>query len=54
MFDEATSVKFLEKWPTIYKQKVLKQSRSLTQSDDLQYLVQNAECTIEVENGEIK
>nr|XP_014265835.2 uncharacterized protein LOC106675528 [Maylandia zebra] len=51
MFDEATSVKFLEKWPTIYKQKVLKQSRSLTQSDDLQYLVQNAECTIEVENG---
>ncbi|XP_035769115.1 uncharacterized protein LOC118455169 [Neolamprologus brichardi] len=48
MFDEATSAKFLEKWPTIYKQKVLKQSRGLTQSDDL---VQNAECTIEVENG---
>lgn len=54
MFDEATSAKFLEKWPTVYKQKVLEQSRGLTQSDDLQYLVQNAKCTIEVENGEIK
>ncbi|XP_005464402.1 uncharacterized protein LOC100708577 [Oreochromis niloticus] len=51
MFDEATSAKFLEKWPTVYKQKVLEQSRGLTQSDDLQYLAQNAECTIEVENG---
>ncbi|CAB1438806.1 unnamed protein product, partial [Pleuronectes platessa] len=51
MFDDAISAKFLEKWPTIYKQKVLEQSRGLTQSDDLQYLVQNAESTTEVESG---
>ncbi|XP_056291528.1 uncharacterized protein LOC130207105 isoform X1 [Pseudoliparis swirei] len=51
MFDDAISAKFLEKWPTIYKQKVLEQSRGLTQSDDLQYLVQTAESTTEVESG---
>ncbi|XP_030576815.1 uncharacterized protein LOC115773972 [Archocentrus centrarchus] len=51
MFNEVISAKFLEKWPTIYKQKVLEQSRGLTQSDDLQCLLQNAEGTTEVENG---
>ena len=54
MFDDAISAKFLEKWPTIYRQKVLEQSRGLTQSDDLQYLVQNAESTTEGESGEAK
>ncbi|KAF6736420.1 hypothetical protein FQA47_009189, partial [Oryzias melastigma] len=54
MFDEAISAKFLEKWPTIFKQKVLEQSRGLTQSDDLQYLLQNAQGPTEVENGKMK
>ncbi|XP_032365767.1 uncharacterized protein LOC116683406, partial [Etheostoma spectabile] len=51
MFGGATSAKFLEKWPTVYKQKVLEQSRGLTQTGELQDLVQNAESTTEVENG---
>ncbi|KAK9528105.1 hypothetical protein VZT92_014598 [Zoarces viviparus] len=51
MFGDAAATKFLERWPTIYKQKVLKQSRGLTQTADLQDLVRNAECTTDVENG---
>ncbi|KAM6948045.1 uncharacterized protein PEZ65_001577 [Lycodopsis pacificus] len=51
MFGDAATTKFLERWPTIYKQKVLEQSRGLTQTADLQDLVQNAECTTDVENG---
>ncbi|KAJ8364593.1 hypothetical protein SKAU_G00134240 [Synaphobranchus kaupii] len=51
LFGDATSAKFLEKWPTFYKQKVLEQSRGLTQTGDLQDLVQNAGSTTEVENG---
>lgn len=51
MFGDATSAKFLEKWPTLYKQKVIDQSRGLTQTGDLQDLVQNVESTTEVENG---
>ena len=51
MFGDATSAKFLEKWPSVYKQKVLEQSHGLTQTADLQDLVQNAESTTEVENG---
>ncbi|KAJ4938505.1 hypothetical protein JOQ06_003120 [Pogonophryne albipinna] len=42
---------FLEKCPTVYKKKVLDQSRGLTQTGDLQGLVQNAGSTTEVENG---
>ncbi|XP_070709100.1 uncharacterized protein [Pempheris klunzingeri] len=51
MFGDAVSAKFLEKWPTVYKQKVLEQSHGLTQTGELQHLVQNAESTTEVENG---
>ncbi|XP_038823645.1 uncharacterized protein LOC120023664 [Salvelinus namaycush] len=51
MFGDATSAKFLEKWPTLYKQKVIDQSRGLTQTGNLQDLVQNAESTREVKNG---
>ncbi|KAM9419159.1 uncharacterized protein ACWYII_022451 [Salvelinus alpinus] len=50
-FGDATSVKFLEKWFTLYKQEVIDQSRGLTQTGDLQDLVQNAGSTTEVENG---
>lgn len=53
MFGEAISAKFLEKWPTAYKQKVLEQSRGLTQSDDLENLLHNAEGTTEVQNGKL-
>ncbi|KAI4804032.1 hypothetical protein KUCAC02_025677 [Chaenocephalus aceratus] len=51
LFGDVTSAKFLEKWPTVYKKKVLDQSRGLTQTGDLQDLVQNAGSTTEVENG---
>ncbi|KAF3849684.1 hypothetical protein F7725_019403 [Dissostichus mawsoni] len=51
MFGDVTSAKFLEKWPTVYKKKVIDQSRGLTQTGDLQDLVQNAGSTTEVENG---
>ncbi|KAJ4932143.1 hypothetical protein JOQ06_010570 [Pogonophryne albipinna] len=36
LFGDVTSAKFLEKWPTVYKKKVLDQSRGLTQTGDLQ------------------
>ena len=51
MFGDATSAKLLEKWPTLYKQKVIDQNRGLTQTGNLQDLVQNAESATEVENG---
>ena len=51
MFGDDISAKFLEKWPTFYKQKVIEQSRGLTQRADLQDLLQNAESTEELENG---
>lgn len=51
MFGDAASAKFLEKWPTVNKQKVLEQNRGLTQTGELQDLVQNAESTTEMETG---
>lgn len=51
IFGDATSAKFLEKWPTVYKQKVIAQSSGLTQTCDLQDLVQNATSNAEVEEG---
>lgn len=51
IFGDATSVKFLEKWPTVFKQKALKESRGLTQTSELQDLTINAESTSEVEEG---
>ncbi|XP_030014336.1 uncharacterized protein LOC115435867 [Sphaeramia orbicularis] len=54
MFGDAISASFLEKWPTVYKRKVLQQSRGLTQAAELQDLVQNAESTEEVENESLE
>lgn len=51
MFGDATAAKFLEKWPTVYKQKVLKQSRSLISTSEIQDLVQNAESSSDIEDG---
>jgi len=41
----------LEKWSTNIKPKVIAQSRGLTQTSELQDLIQNAEAT-EVEEGD--
>uniref|UniRef100_A0A8P4G284 Uncharacterized protein n=1 Tax=Dicentrarchus labrax TaxID=13489 RepID=A0A8P4G284_DICLA len=54
MFGDATSAKFLEKWPTVYKRRVLDQSRGLTQTAELQDLFQNSESTSGVENGTLE
>ncbi|KAE8278158.1 hypothetical protein D5F01_LYC23767 [Larimichthys crocea] len=52
MFGDDISPKFLEKWPTHYRQKVLEQSRGLTQTSDLEDLLHNAESTTEeLEDG---
>ncbi|KAM9445762.1 uncharacterized protein Hap1MRO34_024512 isoform 2-T2 [Clarias gariepinus] len=50
LFGDATSTKLLEKWSTNLKPKVIAQSRGLTQTCELQELIQNAEAT-EVEEG---
>lgn len=50
LFGDATSAKLLEKWSTNIKPKVIAQSHGLTQTSELQDLIQNAEAT-EVEEG---
>ncbi|XP_046699654.1 uncharacterized protein LOC124381826, partial [Silurus meridionalis] len=50
LFGDVTSAKLLEKWSTNIKPKVIAQSRGLTQTSELQDLIQNAEAT-EVEEG---
>lgn len=52
LFGDATSAKLLEKWSTNIKPKVIAQSRGLTQTSELQDLIQNAEAT-EVEEGTV-
>lgn len=54
MFGDGISARFLEKWPTVFKKKVLQQGRGLTQTAELQDLIQNVECTEEIENGMLK
>ena len=51
LFGDDISAKFLEKWPTFYKQKVIEQSRGITQTADVQDLLENAESTEELETG---
>ncbi|XP_048121862.1 uncharacterized protein LOC125309177 [Alosa alosa] len=50
LFGNSTSAKLLEKWSTNIKPKVIAQSRGLTQTGELQDLVQNAVAT-EIEEG---
>ncbi|XP_051503155.1 uncharacterized protein LOC127411535 [Myxocyprinus asiaticus] len=50
LFGDATSAKLLEKWSTNIKPQVIAQSHGLTQTSELQDLIQNAEAT-EVEEG---
>ncbi|XDV17220.1 hypothetical protein PO909_016589, partial [Leuciscus waleckii] len=51
LFGEATANKFLEKWPTTFKAKVIKESHGLVPTIELLDLMRNAESAAEVENG---
>ena len=51
LFGEATANKFLEKWPTNLKTKVITESRGLVPTTELLDLMRNAESTAVVENG---
>ncbi|XP_063735842.1 uncharacterized protein LOC134862083 isoform X3 [Eleginops maclovinus] len=51
MFGEQTANNFLERWPTTFKAKVIKESHGLVPSTDLLDLMRNAETSTEVENG---
>lgn len=51
MFGDATSTKFLNKWPTVFKQKVILQSHELPLKTEVQDLIHNAESAAEVDNG---
>ncbi|XP_076866893.1 uncharacterized protein LOC143518340 [Brachyhypopomus gauderio] len=46
LFDERTSARFLEKWPTMFKQKVIQQCKTLHASQVLQELINAAEMTL--------
>lgn len=50
LFGEATANKFLEKWPTTFKAKVIKESDGLVPTTELLDLMHNAESAAEVEN----
>ncbi|KAK6321366.1 hypothetical protein J4Q44_G00083420 [Coregonus suidteri] len=52
LFGEATANKFLEKWPTTFKAKVIKESHGLVfHHRTLGFDAHNAESAAEVENG---
>lgn len=51
LFGEATANKFLERWPTNLKRKVITESHGLVPTTELLDLMRNAESTAEIENG---
>ena len=51
LFGEVTANKFLERWPTSLKAKVIKESHGLVPTTELLELLWNAELAAEVENG---
>ncbi|XP_035998836.1 uncharacterized protein LOC118564540 [Fundulus heteroclitus] len=51
LFGEGTANKFLEKWPTSLKSKVIKESHGLVPTNELLNLLRNAELAAEAENG---
>ncbi|XP_037304448.2 uncharacterized protein si:ch211-277p15.1 [Pungitius pungitius] len=51
LFGEVTANKLLEKWPTTFKAKVIKESHGLVPTKELLDLMRNAESAAEVENG---
>ncbi|XP_065150129.1 uncharacterized protein [Paramisgurnus dabryanus] len=46
IFGEKTSAKFLERWPTVFMQKVIQQSKGLHFSQELQDLIDSAESAV--------
>lgn len=46
IFGEKTSAKFLERWPTVFMQKVIQQSKGLHVSQELQDLIDSAESAV--------
>nr|XP_043888719.1 uncharacterized protein LOC122773835 isoform X1 [Solea senegalensis] len=53
LFGEATANKFLEKWPTNLKRKVITESHGLVPTTELLDLMRNAESTAEIENDDV-
>ena len=51
LFGEATANTFLERWPTTFRARVIKESHGLVPTTELLDLMRNAESTAEVENG---
>ncbi|XP_076132518.1 uncharacterized protein LOC143139258 [Alosa pseudoharengus] len=51
LFGETTANKFLERWPTTFKAKVIKESHGLVPTTELLDLMHNAESAAQVENG---
>ncbi len=51
LFGEATANKFLEKWPTNLKTKVITESQGLVPTTELLDLMRNADSTAVAENG---
>lgn len=51
LFGEATANKFLEKWPTNLKTKVITESHGLVPTTELLDLMRNTESTAMMENG---
>ena len=43
LFGEETSAKLLERWPTLFKERTIQQSKCLSSSAELQELIQAAE-----------
>ncbi|KAL6477014.1 hypothetical protein MHYP_G00155130 [Metynnis hypsauchen] len=53
LFGESTSAKFLEKWPTAFKDKVIHQSKGLSHSREVQELIEATELTVEENQDEV-
>ncbi|XP_017569266.1 uncharacterized protein LOC108436984 [Pygocentrus nattereri] len=53
LFGESTSAKFLEKWPTAFKDKVIHQSKGLCHSYEVQELIEATELTVEENQDEV-
>ena len=51
LFGETTANKFLEKWPTSFKAKIIMESHRLIPTTELLDLMRSAESAAEVENG---
>ncbi|KAL7825179.1 hypothetical protein AOLI_G00323860 [Acnodon oligacanthus] len=53
LFGERTSAKFLEKWPTAFRDKVVHQSKGLSHSREVQDLIEATELTVEEYQDEV-